>query len=63
MLGVAIEDWLNTTSFKLLLDKVCNFSTLQSSSIFNAGNMNTVPGKISRNTPVTEKAHPPEFGL
>lgn len=52
MLGEATEDWLNTTSFKLILGKLCNFKDLGGLQRTKAGNMNTEPSEISSDNTV-----------
>ena len=52
MLGEATEDGLNTTSFKLILGKLCNFKDLGGLQRTEAGNMNTDPSEISSDIPV-----------
>lgn len=56
MLKEATEDWLNATSFKLILGKLCNFKDLGGLQHTKAVNMNTEPreisSEISRDNPV-----------
>jgi len=51
-LGEARKDWLNTTSFILILGKLCNFKDLGGLQHTKAGNVNTEPSEISSDNPV-----------